>query len=136
MKAGLSCNYCCFSLRAPCSTLFGTLQCSVVVFNVLSFGYTETKYIKLKLKIKILFFVISILLYTLKRGTRKLFSLLKKRFLVPLIPKCIKESSNFHLHQQKIVWFLVLCIWFQFIQRKEHKFHFIPLSLYSKVTSF
>ena len=37
----------------------------------------------------------------------------------PPYSKCIKKSSNFHLHQQKIFWFLVFSFWFQFIQQIE-----------------
>ena len=33
-------------------------------------------------------------------------------FSCPPYSKCIKKSSNFHLHQQKIFWFLVLIFGF------------------------
>ena len=55
------------------------------------------------------FFVnnISTLLYTFKKKTVLPFC-----FLVPHYSKCIKKLSNFHLHQQKIFWFLVLVFGF------------------------
>ena len=43
-------------------------------------------------------------------------------FSCPPYSKCIKRLLNFHLHQQKIFWFLVFSFsfWFQFIQQIEH----------------
>ena len=43
-------------------------------------------------------------------------------FSCPPYSNCIKKLSNFHLHQQKIFWFLVFSFsfWFQFMQWIEH----------------
>ena len=63
----------------------------------------------------------STFLYTLKKENKKtFFSPSKKMFSCPPYSKCIKKSSNFHLHEQKMFWFLVFSFWFQFIQRIEH----------------
>ena len=73
---------------------------------VLSIGCTETKYIKLKNKFQnFCCWHFDFFIHFWKRGIRKKKFLPKKRFLVPFFQKCIKKSSNFHLHQQKILVF-------------------------------
>ena len=65
-----------------------------------------------KLKLKTNFFLITLwLCYTLSAV-----------FLSPLFKLYKKKSSNFHLHQEKIFWFLVFSFrfWFQLIQRIDH----------------
>ena len=66
---------------------------------VLSIGYTETKYIKLKTKFQIFDVDISTFLYTFERGGKE------KRFSCPPFSKVYKKLSNFHLRQQKILVF-------------------------------
>ena len=67
---------------------------------------------------KVLFLPLSSVLVWLR-----ILHLRKKTFFTLLLScppysKCIKKLSNFHLHQQKIFWFLVFSFsfWFQLIQ--------------------
>ena len=61
-----------------------------------------------KTKKQIFFVDNSIFLYTLNREDKKtFFPLLEKMFSCPPYSKWIKKLSNFHLHQQKIFWYLV-----------------------------
>ena len=50
-------------------------------------------------------------------------------FSCPPYSKCIKELSNFHLHQENIFWIFNFSFWFQFIQRIEHKIGFFSRAL-------
>ena len=79
---------------------FGSAQSCDYKTNDLSVGSTETKNTN-----QIFVNKISTLLYTLKR--KPFFTLL---FSCPSYSKCIKKLWNFHLHQQKIFWFLVLVL--------------------------
>ena len=59
-------------------------------------------------------------LYTFEKGGEEnIFLEGENSFLFPLFQKCIKKLK---CQQQKFgFWFLVLCIWFQYIQWIEHK---------------